>query len=343
MLSEKNNILIDREANILLKVVECYIEDHKPVSSEFVKNFHKLIISTATIRKIMASLEEKGYLTHFHTSGGRIPTDNGYRYYVNTIRYPKKIDKRITNALKDELRTVNNNVDNLLRATTAILSNISKMFSVVTISDYQSCILTDIELVPIQGNRVMLVLAMDTGLVKSIVLSLKINIDEKLIKKTAEIFKEKLVGCSLREIQSTIVGRLNDTEMYEYELVQILVNDSDKYFSINNNNKIYTSSINVLLNYPEFQNISQFQKILPALDKSYLSDYFNQYFSHELDQILIGEENADKILSECSIISSPFDQGTVKGRIGVIGPKRIPYMQIQNILNNFTEIINSAS
>jgi len=343
MLSEKNNILIDREANILLKIVECYIEDYKPVSSEFVKNFHKLIISTATIRKIMASLEEKGYLTHFHTSGGRIPTDNGYRYYVNTIRYPKKIDKRITNALKDELRTVNNNVDNLLRATTAILSNISKMFSVVTISDYQSCILTDIELVPIQGNRVMLVLAMDTGLVKSIVLSLKINIDEKLIKKTAEIFKEKLVGCSLREIQSTIVGRLNDTEMYEYELVQILVNDSDKYFAINNNNKIYTSSINVLLNYPEFQNISQFQKILPALDKSYLSDYFNQYFSHELDQILIGEENADKILSECSIISSPFDQGTVKGRIGVIGPKRIPYMQIQNILNNFTEIINSAS
>ena len=170
MLSEKNNILIDREANILLKIVECYIEDYKPVSSEFVKNFHKLIISTATIRKIMASLEEKGYLTHFHTSGGRIPTDNGYRYYVNTIRYPKKIDKRITNALKDELRTVNNNVDNLLEATTAILSNISKMFSVVTISDYQSCILTDIELVPIQGNRVMLVLAMDTGLVKSCLL-----------------------------------------------------------------------------------------------------------------------------------------------------------------------------
>ena len=87
-------------------------------------------------------------------------------------------------------------------------------------------------------------------------------------------------------------------------LIQKIKNSNCKYFAINNNNKIYTSSINVLLNYPEFQNISQFQKILPALDKSYLSDYFNQYFSHELDQILIGEENADKILSECSIISS---------------------------------------
>ena len=103
-----------------------------------------------------------------------------------------------------------------------------------------------------------------------------------------------------------------------------------------------TVPVNVLLNYPEFQNITKFQKILPALDKSFLSDYFNQNFSHELDEILIGEENADKILSECSIVSSPFNQGTVRGRIGVIGPKRIPYLQIQNILNNFTEIINSA-
>ena len=342
MITEKNKNLINREADILSRVVDCYIETCKPISSKFVKVFHGLNISTATIRKTMASLEEKGYLTHFHTSGGRIPTDSGYRYYVNTINFPKKIDKDITNALKDELKTVNNNVDKLLSITTVMLSNISQMFSVVTISDYQSCILTDIELVPIQGNRIMLVLAMDTGLVKSIVLSLQISIDDKSIKKTAELLKEKLVGCSLKEIQSTIIGRLNDVEMYGHELIQILVNERYKYFNITSNNNIYTSPVNVLLNYPEFQNITKFQKILPALDKSFLSDYFNQNFSHELDEILIGEENADKILSECSIVSSPFNQGTVRGRIGVIGPKRIPYVQIQNILNNFTEIINSA-
>ena len=148
--------------------------------------------------------------------------------------------------------------------------------------------------------------------------------DDKSIKKTAELLKEKLVGSSLKEIQSTIIGRLNDVEMYGHELIQILVNERYKYFNITSNNRIYTSPVNVLLNYPEFQNITKFQKILPALDKSFLSDYFNQNFSHELDEILIGEENADKILSECSIVSSPFNQGTVRGRIGVIGPKRIP-------------------
>ena len=173
-------------------------------------------------------------------------------------------------------------------------------------------------------------------------LLLEFTISQHLVIKYIYHQKSQKI-CSLKEIQLTIMRRLNDTEMYEHELVQILINDRINYFSIDNNNKIYTSSVNVLLNFPEFQNISQFQKILPALDKSYLSDYFNQYFSHELDQILIGEENADKILSECSIVSSPFNQGTIKGRIGVIGPKRIPYVQIQKILNNFTEIINSAS
>ena len=223
-----------------------------------------------------------------------------------------------------------------------MLSKISKMFGVVSISGYQSSILTDIELISIHGNRVMLVLAMDTGLVKSIVLNLKINISDHLISKITKVLKESLVGCTLQEIQSTIIGRLSDAEMYDHELVQILVNDRYSYFNIDSNNSIYTSSSNVLLRHPEFQNITLYQKILPALDKTYLSEHFNQNFTNEVDKTLIGSENGDKILYDCSIVTSHFDLGKVKGRIGIIGPKRIPYLYIQNLLNKFTEVINNA-
>ena len=339
---QKNSKLNEREASILLALVECYINNCSPISSQLIKNSFDFNISSATIRNAMALLEEKGYLTHLHTSGGRIPTDLGYRYYVNNLNFSNEIDSELSNFIEYELKIINNNVDELLGATAIMLSKISKMFGVVSISGYQSSILTDIELISIHGNRVMLVLAMDTGLVKSIVLNLKINISSHLISKITLVLKESLVGCSLQEIQSTIIGRLSDAEMYDHELVQILVNDRFDYFSINSNNSIYTSQSNVLLKHPEFQNITLYQKILPALDKKYLSQHFNENFSNEVDQTLIGSENGDKILYDCAIVTSHFDQGKVKGRIGIIGPKRIPYLYIQNLLNKFTEVINNA-
>ena len=339
---QKNNQLNEREASILLALVECYINKCTPISSQLIKNSFDFNISSATIRNAMALLEEKGYLTHLHTSGGRIPTDLGYRYYVNNLNFSNEIDSELSNFIEYELKIINNNVDELLGATAIMLSKISKMFGVVSISGYQSSILTDIELISIHGNRVMVVLVMDTGLVKSIVLNLKINISSHLISKITLVLKESLVGCSLQEIQSTIIGRLSDAEMYDHELVQILVNDRFDYFSIDSNNSIYTSQSNVLLKHPEFQNITLYQKILPALDKKYLSQHFNENFSSEVDQTLIGSENGDKILYDCAIVTSHFDQGKVKGRIGIIGPKRIPYLYIQNLLNNFTEVINNA-
>ena len=327
----KNNKLNKREALILTVLVECYIEKCIPISSQLIKNSFDFSISSATIRNTMAILEEKGYLTHLHTSGGRIPTDLGYRYYVNNLNFSNELDSELSNIIENELIIINNNVDELLGATAIMLSKISKMFGIVAISGYRSSILTDIELLSIQGNRVMLVLAMDTGLVKSIVLNLKINISSHLINKITTVLKESLIGCSLEQIQSTIVVRLSDAEMYDHELVQILVSDRFNFFSIDSNNSIYTSSTNVLLKHPEFQNIAQYQKILPALDKTYLSQHFNENFSNEVDKTLIGSENGDKILYDCSIVTSHFDQGKVKGRIGIIGPKRIPYLYIQNI------------
>ena len=334
--------LNDRESAILLAVVESYIDKCIPVSSQLIKNSYHYKISSATIRNTIALLEEKGYLTQLHTSGGRIPTDIGYRYYVNNSNLSEKLDKELSTSIEYELQTINNNVDELLNATAIMLSKVSKMFGVITISGYQNSILTDIELLSIQDNRVMVVLAMDTGYIKSIVLNLKVDVNSQLIHKIVSALKESLVGCTLQEIQTTIIGRLSDAEMYEHELVQILINDRFNFFSIDNNSNVYTSPSNVLLKYPEFQNISQYQKILPALEKAYLAHYFNENFSNEVDETLIGSENRDNILRDCSIVTSSFNQGIMKGRIGVIGPKRIPYLTIQNILNKFAEIINNA-
>ena len=334
--------LNDREITILTAIIEKYIESGIPVSSGYIKKYCGLNLSPATIRAVMAALEQKGLLTHFHTSGGRVPTDVGYRFYVNATHEIIASYDPFSDNIKQELLTIVNNVDELLNATVLMLAKVSRMFGVISVSGYQRSILTDIELVSLEGNRMMLVLALDTGLVKSIVLNLDLDIQPNLVAKITQVLKDRLIGYSLNEIQSTIRVRLNDIEMYSHELVQVLVNDCEKYFDLNKNKSIYTSSYDILLEQPEFQNLTSFQRLLPALDKAYLNQHFQENFNAHSGPTLIGKENEDELLNDCSIITTEFNSDIIKGRIGVLGPKRIPYLTVQSIVEKFAEIIQSA-
>ena len=334
--------LNDRETTILTAIIEKYIESGIPVSSGYIKKYCGLNLSPATIRAVMAALEQKGLLTHFHTSGGRVPTDVGYRFYVNATHEIIGSYEPFSDNMKQELLTIVNNVDELLNATVLMLAKVSRMFGVISVSGYQRSILTDIELVSLEGNRMMLVLALDTGLVKSIVLNLDLDIQPSLVAKITQVLKDRLIGYSLKEIQSTIRVRLNDIEMYSHELVQVLVNDCDKYFDLNRNESIYTSSYDILLEQPEFQDLTSFQRLLPALDKEYLNQHFQENFNTHSVHTLIGTENEDVLLNDCSIITTEFNSDIIKGRIGVLGPKRIPYLNVESFIEKFAEIIQSA-
>jgi len=290
----------------------------------------------------MSSLEKDGFLKQVHKSGGRIPTALGYRFYINSISSNNIVNEDVIPELEDELKTVSTNVDEILNATATMLSELSNMFSIVMISEYQNSILVDIEIIELNGNRIMMVIGMDNGLVKSIVLDLDIDIKEKHIKSITALLKDRLVGLSLSEIQNTIVYRLNDSPVFNHELIQVLINDRYSYFSIENNKLIYTSPANVLLKQPEFQNINNFKKILPALDKSFLNIYINKNFDTDHDCDLIGKENEDKIFNNCAILTSKFETKAITGRIGVIGPKRLNYVNVKNILNTFRKVVQNA-
>ena len=342
MAIQKYNNLDHRFTAILTAVVEGYINNCKPISSKFVQKKIKARLSSATIRNVMSLLEKDGFLKQVHRSGGRVPTDLGYRFYINTIKTSTAYKNHNISNLEDELRTISSNVDELLNATASMVSKLSNMFSLVTITDYHNSVLRDIEIVELNGSRVMLVLAMDNGLVKSIVLDLDIKIALKHIHAITDLLKDKLIGLSLKEILNTITDRLNDSLIFNHELVQVLINERYSYFSIANNKLIYTSPINALLDQPEFQNINNLQQLLPALDKSYLNGYLNNYFDTSSDYDLIGIENKDKNFKDCAILTSKFQTNVISGRIGVIGPKRLNYINIKNILNTFKKVVQDA-
>ncbi len=338
----KTEHLTNREALILKHTVETYIDFSTPVSSGYLKRQYSYPFSAATIRSVLSNLEEKGYLAHPHTSSGRIPTDAGYRHYVDTLEESEYTTNFLTSELSEELFKIASDVDDLLGATATMLSKISRLFGIVMISRYGDSILSDLELVPIHSNRVMLVLAMKSGFVRSVVLNLNVDVKSKHLDFITIILKEKLVGLSLSEIQSTITERLNDTEIYEHEVVQILVRNPKNHFYIKRNKLIYTSSPKELLKQPEFQNTDLIHRVLPALEKGYLTDFFKENILNKKPGVLIGEETGDSLLNDCTIMTTTFKSHAVRGRLGIVGPTRLRYPTVQELLNNFAEIIPSV-
>ncbi|MBC8402718.1 MAG: heat-inducible transcription repressor HrcA [Candidatus Marinimicrobia bacterium] len=342
MIQSINIHLNERERLILKATIEDYIETMHPIGSNYLKTCHHFTFSPATIRNTLAQLEQKGLLTHPHTSSGRIPTDSGYRYFVDELLDKSNINVDECRAIEQSLVQVADNVDELMQAAASMLAQVSRMFGVVMIRHYQESILKDIELVALSSERVMMVLAMKSGLIRSITLNLKVRVNHKMLESVTVILKERLLDLSLKEIQQTINERLRDTEIYEHEVVQILINDPIHHFSNTQNSIIYQSTLIPLLEQPEFQDVGILQKTIIALDSQRMMEYLSEQIGDERNSIFIGNENENINLDHCSLISSRFNSNDLMGQLVILGPTRISYQNILMILKQFTEIMTDV-
>lgn len=338
-----SHYLIDispREQRVLKAVIEDYIISNVPIGSNFLKNNHTFKCSPATLRNTMASLERKQVLMHTHTSSGRIPTDLGYRYYVDNLMEQNDIGSNQLANIENELTSVSTNLTELLQTTAAMLSKISHLFGVTMIMQFDRSILHEIELVSLSTERVMVVLGMKSGIVRSIVLNLEVSVKGSDLQKVADLLKEKLLGLTLKEIQDSILLRLKDSPLSHHEIIQILLTNPKEHFSIPENQTVYTSSTMNLLDQPENQHVENLQKTLIAVDSENISHYFKTFLNKKNNYLFIGKENLDDIYNDCTIATNRFRGSLFHGQIGIIGPTRIPYAKITGILNHFSEIMN---
>ena len=335
--------LNDRENLILKTTIEDFISSGVPISSQklYQRYFHS--ISPATIRNTLAALEKKGLLKHMHTSSGRLPTDSGYRYYVDTLIQDNTSMIDEYDNVSNSLSAVADNLEDLLQATALMLGKISSLFGVVMVSHQQRSILTDIELVQMASDRIMVVLALKSGFIRSVVLNLDLAIKDSVLEIINQALKDRLLGLSLDEIQDTILDRMRETDVYDHEIVQVLIQNSDKHFVISGDKLIYTSSFSQLLDYPEFHEIKKLQTLMALFNEESLEGYFDKYLIADSENILIGKEMGDSNFTDCSIVTNPFGNENIRGQIAILGPTRLPYEQIKTILTNFTEIIGNVS
>jgi heat-inducible transcriptional repressor len=336
--------LSDREKLILRSIIQQFILTASPVGSRFITKKYDIGFSPATVRNIMSDLEEFGFIDHPHTSAGRIPTDKGYRFYVDSLMEVQKIrnsDKGIINkGLEIELT----DTDEVLRLTTSILSNITKQLACVTYPRLDSGLLAKLQIVSLSSSRILTVISIKGGLVKTITMEINSEIKPAQIESVQNLLNERLCGLTFKEIRTTFNERFRDVEEDQKPVIRLFVDSVDKIFKdINSKDNIYLTGASNIIKQPEFENPEKFPGIVELIEnKDIIIHILDKGSDTATNQVFIsiGSENEDRKLEEYSFVSKEYSIGSTSGTLGIIGPKRMEYSKVVAIVDYVAKMLS---
>jgi heat-inducible transcriptional repressor len=324
--------LTEREKDILQYVIQQFILSANPVGSRNISKKYNLGLSPATIRNIMADLEDSGLLQHPHTSAGRIPTDKGYRVYVDQLMQPSPLVDSQKEKVEAFLESMNSEPLELLTITSSILSELTNQLAFVTYPQIDKAVLEKIQLVKLSSSRLLVVVAIKKGIVKTITLEINSNVESAKISFFEHVMNERLSGLRLSEIRKSFVERLKDIDKEELRpIIRIFFDSVDKIFSSDKQRStpIISGASNVI-RQPEFEKHENLQGIIELIESKDIIIHLleNKNIRDKDFSISIGSENDNKNFSEYSFIVKEYKLDETKGTVGIIGPKRMEYSKI---------------
>lgn len=322
-----NDQLSERERDILRHVVHNYIQTAVPIGSRYISKRFEKQLSPATIRNVMADLEELGFLSHPHTSAGRVPTDIGYRYYVDYLmevsdlsnRQKDEIEKQLDAALAGET---------LLRETSKLLGKITKQLSVVTSPHIASGVFEKLELLPISASKLLVVISIRSGLVKTIMLEVGVELSRQSLEQINRLLNERLAGLTLQQIRETFAERVKDVQDDKTGLVRLFIDSVDKLFDdVREHDKVHISGTQNIIDQPEFGDPRNFRSVIELIENDdIIVHLLEKHDELEKDFVItIGSENEDQKAKEYSVVTATYNLKGVMGRVGIIGPRRMDY------------------
>lgn len=333
--------LTQREILVFNSIVESFVLKAAPVGSRYLAKKYNLMISPATIRNVMTDLEDRGLICQPHTSAGRIPTDKGYRHYVDSLMKVAKLSSTQKKSILEEIRNVSQDIEEILDESSRVLARISNQLGVVLSPRFYQGILEKIEFVTISEKKLMVVLTIKSGLVKTILIEVESEIPRERLAETASILTERLHGLTLKEVKETLDERLRDPGRGDINLIQLLVESSDRLFSHQNvfSNFHYDGTKNIVVQ-PEFEDHEKMKKILDLIEnKEIIIKMLNEQEYLGGISISIGEENKEELMKNCSLITTTYNVGETIGTIGVIGPTRMQYDNIVALVQFMAETL----
>ena len=323
-------MLDDRKKKILQAIVEEYIEKAEPVSSgSLVK---ALNCSSATIRNEMAELEQAGYLDKPHTSAGRIPSQQGYRYYIDELLTEDKLTKREIEYIKSKLETKVNELEDLTKIATTTLSELTHYTTIAVGPNVEEHTIMDIKFVLLGSNVMMAIILTESGIIREAIIKFDEDLTEEQVKNLNYIFVNKLVGKSIDEINGSFEEYLGTELKAGIKVIRKIIDEINKVLKTTSN-EVYLEGTNKSFDLPEFKKAEIAKDFMNALDaKDLVADVLNTGIAEDIN-VYIGDELSDEKLKNFSVITFNHILGDKDiGTIGIIGPKRMDYAKVISVM-----------
>ena len=337
--------LSDREKSILRYIVQQFILTASPVGSRNIAKRYDIGLSPATIRNIMSDLEDNGFLNHPHTSAGRIPTDMGYRMYVDSLMDPPLLRKEDIKKIESKIDTNISESNKLIEITAFVLSELTNQLACITWPSFDNAILEKIQLIPLSSNRILVVVTVSSGLIRTITLEVKSDVDERALGSIESILNERLSGLKFTEIRATFRERISDYDRAGNQpIIRVFLDSVNKVFAnMSESNKAIISGAANVVKQPEFEDHQNFQGIIELMEnKDVIIHLMNKEGSNNNQpiNIKIGSENVSQQFNDYSLITKEYKLGEATGTVGIIGPKRMEYSKIIATVTYVAEILS---
>ena len=324
--------LDERKTKILDAIIRNYLATGEPGGSRTISKYSDLNLSSATIRNEMSDLEELGYIIQPHTSAGRIPSDKGYRFYVDHLMQEKE---REVSEMKDFVIEKTEKMEQVLRQVAKLLANNTNYATLVSAPSYNKNKIKFIQLSAVDENQLLAVIVMNNNIVKNQMIELTESLDNETLLKLNILLNTSLNGLALTEINLATIARLKEQAGIHSSIVSDVLDALAQTFSEEEDLQIYTSGATNILKYPELTASESAAKLLSAFEeKEELVSLVTESLSDEETgiQVYIGNEAPIQTMKDCSVVTATYDLGEgVKGTIGIVGPKRMDY---ENVMHN---------
>ena len=335
--------LTERKLKILQAIISDYVRSAEPVGSRTLSKRFDLGISPATIRNEMSDLEEMGYLTHPHTSAGRVPSDKAYRLYVNDLMQKHELSVAEKNLIAERLRGHVDEFEDTIKHAAKLLSEITNLTSFAMTPTKNEETLRFINLLPVDERTVVLMIVSESGKISNTALKLRVPYTEEGLQLLAKNMTYKFNGKRMTDVlKENIISHVESDiaamSMLEENIMPSFMKTLEDMLHVN----LYMDGLTNIFDIPEYNDLTKAKNFLSLLDKK--EDFTKKLLEREDGIIVtIGDENADDMMHDCSMITATYHvDGKMVGKIGVIGPTRMKYDEITSIIEYLTDNLNDT-
>ncbi|MBB5324767.1 heat-inducible transcriptional repressor [Anoxybacillus tepidamans] len=336
-------MLTDRQLLILQVIIDDFIRYGQPVGSRTLSKKEKITFSSATIRNEMADLEELGYIEKTHISSGRVPSEKGYRYYVDHLLSPQRLTQEDMRKIKSIFAERIYELEKLVQKSAQILSDLTSYTSIVLGPAVKDNKMKRIQIIPLNKETAVAIIVTDTGHVENRVITIPASVNASDLEKMVNILNERLIGVPLIELKDKIYKEVADvlrTHIYNYDSMLKTISET---LDVPQEEKMFFAGKTNMLSQPEFSDIQKVRSLMTIIEQE--KDFYRllRKNSKKGIQVTIGRENQLSGMENCSLITATYSVGEEQlGTIAILGPTRMEYSRVITILNRVASDLSTA-